>query len=170
MKITSADIAQVNKNPLYLTLGIRILEVGEGYARSQLEPTEIVCWPFPGQPHGGILYTLVDTTMAWAILPGLEAGYNCATIHLDIQYTSPAKGRRFFLRVQDRFSHGPDPFHAGGGAGHRRAARGHGTGYLPGDQDRDEKVRRKKMRALRSCAVFFQPISHGMPRAEWPRS
>ena len=95
MKITSTDIEQVNKNPLYLTLGVRILEVGEGYARSQLEPTEIVCWPFPGQPHGGILYTLVDTTMAWAILSGLEPGYNCATIHLDIQYTSPAKGKRF---------------------------------------------------------------------------
>jgi uncharacterized protein (TIGR00369 family) len=95
MKITSTDIEQVNKNPLYQTLGIRILEVGEGYARSQLEPTEIVCWPFPGQPHGGIIYTLVDTTMAWAILSGLEQGYNCATIHLDIQYTSPAKGKRF---------------------------------------------------------------------------
>jgi uncharacterized protein (TIGR00369 family) len=106
MKITSMDIEQVNKNPLYLTLGVRILEVGEGYARSQLEPTEIVCWPFPGQPHGGILYTLMDTTMAWAILSGLEPGYNCATIHLDIQYTAPAKGKRFFCASKTVFRTG----------------------------------------------------------------
>jgi uncharacterized protein (TIGR00369 family) len=106
MEITSRDMERVNKNPLYRTLGIRILEVGGGCARSQLEPTEIVCWPFPGQPHGGILYTLVDTTMAWAILPGLEAGYNCATIHLDIQYTSPAKGKRFTCASKTVFKTG----------------------------------------------------------------
>ncbi|OGP83635.1 MAG: hypothetical protein A2Z08_11020 [Deltaproteobacteria bacterium RBG_16_54_11] len=96
MEITSTDMEQFNENPLYRTLGIRILEVGKGSARGLLEPTEIVCWPFPGQPHGGILYTLMDTTMAWAILSGLESGYNCATIHLDIQYTAPAKGKRFY--------------------------------------------------------------------------
>jgi uncharacterized protein (TIGR00369 family) len=103
VKITSADIEQANKNPLYRTLGIRILEVGEGYARSELTPTEIVCWPFAGQPHGGIIYTLVDTTMAWSILSGLEQGYNCATIHLDIQYTSPARGKRFFCAAKTVF-------------------------------------------------------------------
>lgn len=95
MEITSRDMEEFNKNPLYLTLGIRVLEARAGAAQSQLEPTEEVCWPFAGQPHGGILYTLMDTTMAWAILPGLEQGYNCATIHLDVQYTSPAKGQRF---------------------------------------------------------------------------
>ncbi len=106
MKITKTDIEHVNKNPLYRTLGIRILEVGEGYARSELTPTEIVCWPFPGQPHGGIIYTLVDTTMAWAILSRLESGYNCATIHLDIQYTAPAKGKRFFCASKTVFHTG----------------------------------------------------------------
>jgi len=95
MEITISDMEQFNKNPLYRTLGIRILEAGDGSARGLLEPGENLCWPFPGQPHGGILYTLMDTTMAWAILSGLEDGYNCATIHLDIQYTSPAKGKRF---------------------------------------------------------------------------
>ncbi|MCJ7664892.1 MAG: PaaI family thioesterase [Desulfobacterales bacterium] len=106
MEITSTDMAEFNKNPLYRTLGIRILEVGAGAARSQLEPEENVCWPFPGQPHGGVIYTLVDTTMAWAILSGLENGYNCATIHLDIQYTAPAKGRRFSCASKSVFQTG----------------------------------------------------------------
>jgi len=95
MEITSADIAEFNKNPLYLALGIRILEAEAGAAKSLLEPTDAVCWPFEGQPHGGIISTLMDTTMAWAILPTLEGGHNCATIHLDVQYTSPAKGKPF---------------------------------------------------------------------------
>ena len=106
MEITSADMEQFNKNPLYLALGIRVLEAKGGAARSQLEPTEEVCWPFAGQPHGGIIYTLVDTTMAWAILTRLEQGYNCATIHMDIQYTSPAKGQRFTCASKTVFQTG----------------------------------------------------------------
>jgi uncharacterized protein (TIGR00369 family) len=97
---------QFNKNPLYRILGIHILEARAGAARSQLEPTDAVCWPFAGQPHGGIIYTLVDTTMAWAILTKLEQGYNCATIHLDIQYTSPAKGKRFSCAAKTVFQTG----------------------------------------------------------------
>jgi uncharacterized protein (TIGR00369 family) len=106
MEITSTDMERFNDNPLYLVLGIRILEVGAGAARGQLEPGENVCWPFPGQPHGGILYTLMDTTMAWAILSGLESGYNCATIHLDIQYTAPAKGKHFYCATKTVFRTG----------------------------------------------------------------
>ena len=103
MKITGTDMEQVNKNALYRALGIRILEVGEDNACSELTPTDMVCWPFAGQPHGGIIYTLVDTTMAWAILTRLEQGYNCATIHMDIQYTAPAKGRRFTCAAKTVF-------------------------------------------------------------------
>ena len=95
METTPEIIEQLNNNPLYRTLGIRVIEVGEGRAISILEPTAEVCWPFPGQPHGGILFTVMDTTMGWTILSQTHAGYNSATIHLDIQYTAPARGKRF---------------------------------------------------------------------------
>ena len=103
MEITNAEMAGFNKNPLYQALGIRVLEAHAGAARSLLEPTDAVCWPFAGQPHGGIIYTLVDTTMAWAILSKLEQGHNCATIHMDIQYTAPAKGKRFSCAAKTIF-------------------------------------------------------------------
>jgi acyl-coenzyme A thioesterase PaaI-like protein len=42
----------------------------------------------------------MDTTMAWAVLSGVEEGYNCATINLDIQYTRRAVGRSFLCRAR----------------------------------------------------------------------
>jgi uncharacterized protein (TIGR00369 family) len=100
MLFTERTISQVNDNPLYRALGIRIENAAEGQARSRLEPSPEVCWPFPGQPHGGILFTLMDTTMAWAVLTQLDPGYNCSTISLDIHYTRPAKGSLFHCTAQ----------------------------------------------------------------------
>ncbi len=88
-------IDQINKNTLYATLGIRIEEVKDGKAHSLLKPKSQVCWPFPAQPHGGILFTLMDTTMAWAVMSQLESGYTCTTVQLDIQFVSPAKADHF---------------------------------------------------------------------------
>jgi uncharacterized protein (TIGR00369 family) len=100
MLFTEQTISQMNDNPLYNTLGIRIEKAAEGQARSRMEPNPEVCWPFPGQPHGGILFTLMDTTMAWAVLSQLSPGYNCSTINLDIHYTRPAKGNLFYCTAQ----------------------------------------------------------------------
>jgi uncharacterized protein (TIGR00369 family) len=95
MHFTSDLIAAMNQNSLYTTIGITIDSANQGQASSRLEPNPSLCWPFPGQPHGGILFTLMDSTMAWAVISQLESGYNCSTIHLDIQYTAPAKGACF---------------------------------------------------------------------------
>jgi uncharacterized protein (TIGR00369 family) len=70
-------------------------EASDGKARSKLRPIPAFCWPFEGQPHGGVLFTLMDTTMAWAVVTKIERGYNCATINLDIQYTKQARGDIF---------------------------------------------------------------------------
>ncbi len=86
-----ALIEQTNRNTLYQTIGIRIEEAPDGLARSVLTPKGEVCWPYPGQPHGGILFTLMDTTMGWAVNTTLETGYNCTTINGNIQYLAPAQ-------------------------------------------------------------------------------
>jgi uncharacterized protein (TIGR00369 family) len=95
MEITQKYLDQINENPVYTTLGIRVEEANDGRARSRLEPDPKLCWPFPGQPHGGVLFTLMDATMAWAVFSQLDPGHSCATINLDIQYTLPAKGDVF---------------------------------------------------------------------------
>jgi uncharacterized protein (TIGR00369 family) len=86
---------QLNDNSLYHLLGLRVEEAGNGAARSRLVPEPKVCWPFPGQPHGGVLFTLMDTTMAWAVFSEVAPEDNCATVSLDIQYTLPARGEFF---------------------------------------------------------------------------
>ena len=92
MEFSSEEMSRHNSNSLYQALGIVVEEAKGGKARSNLRPVSAFCWPFEGQPHGGVLFTLMDTTMAWAVLTKLERGHNCATINLDIQYTKRAGG------------------------------------------------------------------------------
>jgi len=100
VEISKQTINQLSDNSLYKTLGIRIESAADGKARARLEPTAEVCWPFSGQPHGGILFTLMDTTMAWAVLSQGESGRNCTTINLNIHYTQPATGNFFVCNAR----------------------------------------------------------------------
>jgi uncharacterized protein (TIGR00369 family) len=100
MEFSSEEMSSLNNNSLYQALGIVVEEAKEGKAHAKLRPVSTFCWPSEGQPHGGILFTLMDTTMAWAVLTKLERGANCATIHLDIQYTKRAGGDIFTCQAR----------------------------------------------------------------------
>jgi uncharacterized protein (TIGR00369 family) len=95
MEISQQILDDFNQNSLYQTIGIRIAEASDGEARSVLKPEASVCWPSAEQPHGGILFTLIDTTMAWAIMSKIGPEYSCTTIDLNMHYTAPAKGDLF---------------------------------------------------------------------------
>ncbi len=95
MKLPQDLLDQFNRNSLYTTVGLRLKKAEEGKAESVLTPDPKVCWPFPTQPHGGILFTIMDTTMAWAIQSLLDQGLSCTTIDLHIQYLAPAKESPF---------------------------------------------------------------------------
>ncbi len=95
MKITATYLDRMNANSLYNTLGIRVEDAQNGKAKARLTPRVEICWPFAGQPHGGVLFTFMDTTMAWAVMSQLESGYTCTTVQLDIQFVSPAKADHF---------------------------------------------------------------------------
>ena len=100
MVIPDEIIHKVNDNSLYKTLGIRVERAGGGEASAMLKPHSDLCWPFPESPHGGILFTLMDTTMAWAVFSLLDTGHNCATITMDIQYLLPARHKNFFCTAK----------------------------------------------------------------------
>ena len=95
MKYLPPAIARYNDNPLYRTIGIRLEELADGVARSTLSPTPEVCWPTPGQPHGGILFTVLDTTMAFAAMSNGDEDTGCATVDCNIQYPAPARHAPF---------------------------------------------------------------------------
>jgi uncharacterized protein (TIGR00369 family) len=92
MDFTAEFLDQANGNSLYRLVGIRLEEVGDGKAKARLQPNPELCWPFPKQPHGGVLFTLVDTTMAWAVIADVYPDHTCTTISTNIQYTAPANG------------------------------------------------------------------------------
>ena len=100
MEFNKDIIEQVNRNPLYQAMGISIETAKGGAVTSSLKPEPAMCWPFAGQPHGGVLFTLMDTTMAWAAISGQEKAGSCTTIHLDIQYIRPARGAAFSCRAE----------------------------------------------------------------------
>lgn len=83
-------LRRLNDNPLYHALGIRIEHCEGGAARSTLAPTPTACWPSPQGPHGGVLFTLIDTTAAWAAMSLAEPGHTVATVDCSIQYPAPA--------------------------------------------------------------------------------
>lgn len=106
MEISSKVIDQFNLNPLYQTLGIRLEEAQSGKARTTLVPKSVVCWPSQDQPHGGILFTTMDTTMAWAVLSVAGPEYSCTTIDCTIQYPAPAKEGPFSCQAWTTFQTG----------------------------------------------------------------
>ena len=88
----SDKLDALNQNRLYQALGIEILETSDGYAFSRLTAPPEVCWPVLNCPHGGIVFTQVDTTMATCVMSMIEESHSLSTIGVDIQYTNPALG------------------------------------------------------------------------------
>lgn len=100
MKYSAQAIVAFNENPLYKTIGIRLDDVGDGSARAMLAPRAEVCWPTQGQPHGGILFTTLDTVMAFAALSTADAEAGCATVDSYVQYPAPARDAPFTCHAQ----------------------------------------------------------------------
>jgi uncharacterized protein (TIGR00369 family) len=99
MKFSDQKILELNENPLYQAVGIRVQWVVDGSAEAVLEAKPAMCWPNAGRPHGGVLFTVLDTTMAFAAISNGEDGSGGATVDCNIQYTAPADHGPFLCRV-----------------------------------------------------------------------
>jgi len=87
------DLAAINRNRMYAAMGIRLTDTSPSHAVSELTATAPMCWPLPTQPHGGVLFTQMDTTMATAALAG-EGVAEATTMTLNIHYLAPAASER----------------------------------------------------------------------------
>ncbi|MEM7251969.1 MAG: PaaI family thioesterase [Pseudomonadota bacterium] len=95
MEISADLLAKLNQNPLYRTLGIAIETAVDGVVTACLQPTPGVCWPVLDRPHGGILFTLMDTTMATSVMCDADTPQVCSTVGLDIQYPDTDVATRY---------------------------------------------------------------------------
>ncbi|MEU7476575.1 PaaI family thioesterase [Lentzea sp. NPDC042327] len=85
-KIGSGDLPAP---PAAETTGLRMAEIGDGYARFELTPAEWHYNPI-GSVHGGVLSTLADTALGCAVHSRLPAGTGYTSLDLTIKFTRPA--------------------------------------------------------------------------------
>lgn len=61
-----------------------------GYSRCTLEVNDTLLNPY-GTVHGGVLFTMADSGMGFALVPTLEEGEQCASIEVSIVYLKAIK-------------------------------------------------------------------------------
>jgi acyl-CoA thioesterase len=76
--------------PLGDLLGMVTERRGPGNSRLRLVVD--AAWHNPnGVLHGGVIYTLIDSSMGGAVQPNLPEGEHCATIEVKVNYLSPVR-------------------------------------------------------------------------------
>lgn len=94
----------VKPPPVAALVGYVISEVEHGFTVFTLAPGEHHYNPF-ATVHGGILSTLLDTTMTSAVLSTLPIGVACATIELKVNFVRPVTAVTGVLRCEARPIH-----------------------------------------------------------------
>ena len=95
---------EISPPPVANLVGYQIFEVDDGYAAFELTPAEYHYNPF-ATVHGGILSTLLDTTMTAAVLSTLPKGFSCTTIEVKVNFIKPVSAGTGILRCEARPIH-----------------------------------------------------------------
>ena len=99
-KVLSGTLTPTDKSPfnfpfpIMKTLGIRLIEVGEGTASMEMETkTELHSNPM-GTIHGGVLCDIADAAIGTAHFTTLTEGESLASIDLQINFFRPVRNER----------------------------------------------------------------------------
>ena len=94
--LTDHDLVRLNKtgfNRFATLLGIEFAHIAPGKCRAHIDVHDNLFHP-GGIVHGGVAYSLADSSMAMAVIASLESGQNCSTIEMKISYMKPVvRGR-----------------------------------------------------------------------------
>ncbi len=94
----------ISPPPVASLVGYKISEVDNGFAVFELKPQEFHYNPF-STVHGGILTTLLDTTMTASVLSTLSIGVSCSTVELKVNFIRPVSSKTELLRCEARPVH-----------------------------------------------------------------
>ncbi|MBC2716635.1 MAG: PaaI family thioesterase [Desulfobacteraceae bacterium] len=83
---------KISPPPIARLVGYRIVDVENGAAVFEIAPGEHHYNPF-STVHGGILSTLLDTTMTAAVLSTLPIGKSCSTLEMKVNFVRPVTGK-----------------------------------------------------------------------------
>jgi uncharacterized protein (TIGR00369 family) len=87
--------------PIARLVGYQITEVETGRAMFEIQTGEYLYNPF-STVHGGVLSTLLDTSMTAAVLSTLPIGKSCSTLEMKINFVRPVteKSGRISCRAE----------------------------------------------------------------------
>lgn len=97
---------KISPPPVANLVGYKISEVDNGYAAYELDPAEYHYNAF-ATVHGGILSTLLDTTMTSSVLSTLPKGFSCTTIEIKVNFIKPVTADTGILKCE------ASPIHVG---------------------------------------------------------
>ena len=95
---------RISPPPAAMLVGYRIHTVESGYSVFELDPAEYHYNPF-ATVHGGILSTLLDTTMTSAVITTLPQGKTCSTVEIKVNFIRPVTEETGVLRCEARPVH-----------------------------------------------------------------
>lgn len=87
--------------PISRTLGFHIVEVGEGYAAFEGQPTDALLNPM-GTVHGGWALTLIDSVTGCAALTTLPTGRGYTTVETKGNFARTVTPRTGLVRAEGR--------------------------------------------------------------------
>ena len=86
-----AKKTEMNRAPYFQLLGIKVVELAEGYARLTVPVIERMNSVL-GALHGGVLSSLADSAVAMALFTMIEPREKPVTVELNINYLRPVQG------------------------------------------------------------------------------
>ncbi len=80
--------ASLEELPFAKMIGMRLVDLRPGEAVIAIDMRDELRQPH-GVLHGGVTATLIDTAMAFAVIPGLGEGERTSTVDLTVHYLRP---------------------------------------------------------------------------------
>ena len=88
-----AEMAEMNSAPYLQLLGMKVVELAEGYARLII-PVDGRMNSRLGGIHGGVLSSIADSAVAMALFTLIKPGEKPLTVELNINYLRPVQGKQ----------------------------------------------------------------------------
>lgn len=95
-KHTEAVIRLINDSPYFSLLSIKVLSLGQGYCRLEIDLEEKHLNPFGGI-HGGVYASAVDTAAYWAVYYSVDEDVGLVSLDLQVDNLSPARSGKIIV-------------------------------------------------------------------------
>jgi uncharacterized protein (TIGR00369 family) len=95
---------RISPPPVARLVGYRLVEVEERRTLFELEPAGYHYNPF-SSVHGGMITTLLDTSITAAVITTLPKGFTCSTLELKVHFIRPVFESTGVIRSQGSIIH-----------------------------------------------------------------